>query len=294
MIRVSKSSSWLIAAGIFTWGAAASAQSAVEPAPFSIDEQKASCATGFEQSQILRRSGELKSARLELLKCVQEICPTAVQNECSRWLSEVEQQTPSVVIAATAGGQDRTHVGIEVDGVAIPDLADGSALEVDPGPHTFRFAYGNYPPVEKKLVLRVGEKLRTIPVAFQKPGEKAAEPKPVPSAPPQTHRPVPALTYVLGAVAVAGGGAFAYLGLTSVERRKELERECSPDCTSGAVGSLRARFIAADVSAGVGALALLGAIISYATRPTVTDEAKLTGNVNVTPQGVQASASFAF
>jgi hypothetical protein len=302
-------SGWFLAAGVVLATSQANAQTA-EPALSSVgsvEEQRAACATGFEQSQVLRRSGELKASRLELLKCVQEICQQAVQNECTRWLSEVEQQMPSVVIAATAGGQDRTHIGIEVDGAAIAAVADGSALELDPGPHTLRFMYGNYPTVQKKLVLRVGEKLRIIEVAFEKPGEKvaappkqtpsgtpASPPAPIQSAPLATHRPVPVLSYVLGGVAVASAGAFAYLGLSSVERRKQLERECSPDCSDASVSSLRARLIAADVTAGVGALALVGAVISYVTRPTVKDESKLTGNVNVTPYGLSATAAFRF
>jgi len=284
LIRAAMSKgSWLLAAGFVSWCAPVHA----EPDERATN-QKATCVSGFEQSQVFRQSGKFKSARAELLKCVQPICPQVVQDQCNSWLEEVEDITPSVVIAATERDQDRSNVRVEVDGVVVTETLTGRALEVDPGPHTFRFVYADYPPVEKKLVLRVGDKLRAIDVAFQRasPAEESALPPPKPSTPIPTYRPIPALAYALGGVALIGGGAFAYLGLTSVDRRKQLERECAPDCASGVVDPLHTRLIAADISLGVGIAALVGAAISYATRPSLPTQSTLSGKLSVTPQGL--------
>ena len=293
MIRASLSkSSWPLALGFVVWCAPAHAESDDRTA-----NQKAACLSGFEQSQVFRQSGKFKSARAELLKCVQPVCPQVVQDECNRWLEEVEDLTPSVVIAVTEHDQDRSNVHVEVDGVVLTETLSGRALEADPGPHTFRFVYADYPPVEKKVVLRVGDKLRAIDVVFQRPETPREAVLPPPrqqSAPVPTYRPVPTLAYALAGVAVIGGGAFAYLGLTSVDRRKQLEHRCAPDCTSGVVDPLHNRLIAADISLGVGIAALLGAAISYATRPEVPVPPTLSGRFNVTPQGLGAAASLTF
>lgn len=288
----------LLMAGLASWSSPALAQTS-ESSAEATAEQKATCVNGFEQSQISRRAGRLLAARKQLLDCVQPVCATALQVECTRWLAEVEQQTPTVVISATAAGQDRSYVRVEVDGAVLTELLNGSAIAIDPGSHTFRFVYSDYPVVERTVVLRVGDKLRAVEVSFRRPKSSGAEPTPAPAAPSplepvETTRPVPALTYALTGVALAGGGAFAYLGLTAIERRNHLEHVCAPNCSSNDVDPVHARLLAADISLGVGIAALTGAVISYLARPSVPVQRAVSGDVNVTPDGVRASAVLRF
>jgi hypothetical protein len=262
-------------------------------------EQKAACASGFEQAQVLRRSAKLKASRIELLKCGQTVCSRPVQEQCTRWLAEIESATPSVVIAATVEGQDRTDVQVEMDGEPLPNALGGTAVELDPGPHVVKFTYPDYPEYEKDFVLREGEKLRKLKVSFRRAktatpttAVSATTPEPEPVA---THRPVPVLAWALGGVALAGAGAFAYFGASAQSRRTQLEQVCSPDCADSDVNSLHTRLIAADVSLGVGIAALVGAAIVYGTRPSVpVEQPKLSGSLSVTPHTLGASASLEF
>jgi hypothetical protein len=266
----------------------------------TVAEQKAACASGFEQAQVLRQSAKLKASRLELLKCVQAVCSRPVQEQCTRWLADIEPATPSVVIAATVEGQDSTDVQVEMDGEPLPNALGGTAVELDPGPHVVRFTYQDYPLVEKDFVLREGEKLRKLKVSFKRATAAAptaaALPQPAPApAPVATHRPVPVAAWALGSVALVGVGAFAYLGASAQSRRTQLEQVCSPDCAESDVSSLHTRLIAADVSLGVGIAALLGAAIVYGARPSVpVEQPKLSGSLSVTPHALGASASLKF
>jgi hypothetical protein len=259
-------------------------------------EQKAACASGFEQAQILRQSAKLKASRVELLKCVQAVCSRPVQEQCSRWLGEIEPLTPSVVIAATVEGHDHSDVQVEVDGALLENALGGTAIELDPGPHVIKFTYQDYPVVEKDFLLREGEKLRKIKASFKRPPVVAPPvvevPKPEPVA---MHRPVPTLAWALGGVALVGAGTFAFLGTSARNRRTQLEQVCSPDCADSDVSALHTRLIAADVSLGVGVAALIGAAISYGVRPSVpVEQPKLSGSLSVTPHAVAASAALEF
>ena len=289
-------SSLILLAFVSSSSALVHAEQAAPAADPAVAEQKAACASGFEQAQVLRQSAKLKASRVELLKCVQTVCSRPVQEQCSRWLSEIEPLTPSVVIAATVEGQDRSDVQVEMDGEVLASALGGTAVELDPGPHVVKFTYGDYPPVEKDFVLREGEKLRKLKVSFKHPQAAAPTSAPLPPpAPIAMHRPVPALAWALGGVALVGAGAFAYLGATAESRRTQLEQACSPDCADTDVNPLHTRLIAADVSLGVGAAALLGAAIVYAARPSVpVEQPKLSGSLSVTPHALGASASLRF
>jgi hypothetical protein len=269
-----------------------------QAAPQSEADQKAACATGFEQSQILRQAGKLRASHGELLKCVQSICSRPAQEQCGRWLEDVERLTPSIVVQATADGQDRSDVQVEMDGEVLTGSIAGTALEADPGPHAFTFTCADYPPVKKNFVLREGEKLRSIGVAFVKPKSAKTDAAAVPAVKPvELHRPVPALAYALGGVAVLGAGAFTYLGLTGESRRTDLKNNCAPNCTDSQLNPVHQRLVAADISLGVGVAALAGAAIVYLTRPTVPVKEKaasFAGNVFVTANAISASGSFAF
>lgn len=276
---------------------APSAATPEAPTP-SLADQKAACASGFEQSQVFRQAGKLRASRKELLKCVQPMCSRPVQEQCNRWLEEVEHVTPTIVIGATAEGQDRLDVHVELDGEVLSDALNGTAIDVDPGPHVFKFAYSDYAPIEKTVVIREGDRVRKIGVSFRrKPVAEPVAVAPATTAPPPVmmHRPVPTLAYVLAGVAVVGGGAFAFLGSTAASRRTLDETSCSPTCADSEVSSLHTRLVAADVSLGVGIAALLGATIVYASRPTVpVEEPRLTGDLNLSPHAVGARAALRF
>jgi hypothetical protein len=199
---------------------------------------RAECVSAFETSQELRASGDLLTARSRLVSCIRQECPSTVRTECSKWLEQVEREQPTFVAAAKADGEDRLDVKVEMDGKLVQETLDGKAIPVNPGAHQFRFYLPPFQPIEKRVVLSEGDKLRAISVEFTSP--KAAAPvAPVPTAPVQTHRPVPAAVYVLGGVAVLGGASFAYFGATGSSKQSDLEDSCAPSCAHDDVKEVR-------------------------------------------------------
>lgn len=293
----------------------ATREAGAEAPASSAESSKAACASGFEQSQLLRRDGKLKDARAELLRCAQDSCKRAVREQCSVWLEEVERATPSIIVQATLDGEDHTQVRVELDGNLLTESTVGMSYDVDPGPHKLRFTTEGFAPIEKSVVLREGEKLRTVQVAFQTPkAAPVAEPPPVvaapapaPAPPPapapvtappppvQLERPVPALTYVFAGLAVAGGGAFAYFGLTGNQRLGELEDTCAPNCAKSEVDPVQQKLLIANVSAAAGAVGVVGALVTYLARPSrPVQTGALRPNVALGPRGVGTSLSFDF
>ncbi len=293
----------LLALGLVGFTAPAWAQDATAAVS---DATKAACGTGFEQSQLLRREGKLQGARAELLKCAQDACSRAVREQCGVWLEEVERATPTIIVQATLDGEDHTEVQVELDGKLLTESTVGMSYDADPGVHKVRFTTAGLPPIEKTVVLREGEKLRTIQVAFQSPkaAPVAVTPPPVvapapasvpPPRPVEMERPVPALTYVFAGLAVAGGGAFAYFGLTGNNRLQELEGECAPNCAKGDVDPVQQKLLIANISAAAGAVGLVGAVVTYLARPSrPVQMGALRPNVALGPRGVGTSLSFDF
>jgi hypothetical protein len=63
---------------------------------------------------------------------------------------------------------------------------------------------------------------------------------------------------LIGGVGLAGFGGFAVFGLTGLSEKRDLADTCAPSgsCAAGDVSSARTRLIIADVSLGVGVVAV--------------------------------------
>ncbi len=230
-------------------------------------EDNAACTKSYETAQVLKKKREYIAARRELQACIKE-CPTMVQRECGQWLESIENVVPSIVIHAEAAGEDRTEVKVELDGKMIAEKLDGKGIDLDPGQHDLKFTLAGYPPVRKNLLVHEGEQLRVVHVVFEQPEVSfGLAPKPVVV---ETRRPVPPALYVVGGLAVAGGVGFAAFGLVGNGQRSRLERDCSPRCTDQAVDNLHRNLLMADVSLGVGLVALTTTAVLWLTRPTIT------------------------
>jgi hypothetical protein len=70
-------------------------------------------------------------------------------------------------------------------------------------------------------------------------------------------------------LAAAGAVGFAAFGLVGSSQRSRLERDCSPRCTDAAVEALHRNLLIADVSLGVGLVALTTGAVLWFTRPAV-------------------------
>jgi hypothetical protein len=238
------------------------------PREAQADESAATCLAAHQDAQTQRIAGSLKAARESLLECGDPACPAVLQEDCARWLEEVEQSMPTVVIdARDRAGRDLVRVKVLCDGQPCASELDGKAIDIDPGVRRLRFELevpagsSPAPPIERELVIREGEKNRRVVVRFEYP----------PLPPPAIERPVPAVAIVLGAAGVVGLGAGAVAFGVARSQESELEsRGCAPACAPDDADAIDRADTIALVSAGVGAAALAAATVVFLMRPSVT------------------------
>lgn len=200
------------------WGAAAaSLVSALAPAAWGDD---ATCINAIEQGLTLRQNGRLHEALKVLAACSDPTCPAELRAECAQRIDAIGLAMPTIVFAAKDGaGNDLYDVRVKMDGAPLLASLDGRPVSVDPGEHDFVFETSGQPPVEKKLVLREGERNRSESVVLGPP------PAPTPAAPaPPAAVPLPpptatsfwstskSLAIVSGVVGVVGLGLGAMWG----------------------------------------------------------------------------------
>jgi len=235
---------------------------AAESAP--VADALDACINAYEQAQRLRKSGDLTAARDALMTCSRDTCPDIAKTDCTRWLAEVRQDVPSIVVGARFGdGRDAIDVRVTMDGKPLTEKLDGHAIELNPGVHTLRFETTGRAPVEERVSIRVGERNRRVIATFP-------DPAPATPATPSAGG-IPTMTYVLGGVGVLGLAGFGFFGATGLSKESDLD-QCKPTCASGDVDTVRTRYLLADISLVVGALGLGGASYFYFTRESGSPE----------------------
>jgi hypothetical protein len=134
------------------------------------DPTTADCLSSYEQSINLKNRHELRAARAALLTCVAPTCPADVRDECAKRISDVNSLLPTIVIEAKdSEGNDLSVVQVTMDGRALVESLEGTALSIDPGEHVFVFTVEGWPPVDKRWVIREGEKERREKVVLAPP-----------------------------------------------------------------------------------------------------------------------------
>lgn len=208
---------------------------------------KQKCAEAYEQTQSLRKSAKLRSARDSALTCAQAACPAVVKKDCAAWLGELEQSLPTVVLSARdTSGRETTAARVFVDGEPLVERLDGRSVDLDPGERTFRFEIDGAPPREHRTLIREGEKNRSIEISFAPP--------PPPRAP-QSPSTSPGV-FILGGVGVLALGSFATFALLGKSQKSDLEKTCAPRCTDEEVGRVRTKLLIGDISLVTGIVAL--------------------------------------
>lgn len=225
------------------------------------------CLRAADDGQRLRDQGKYLRARAAFLECSKDACPGAVRTECLSWLRDAEQAIPTVVIAARdSAGNDLTDASVYVDGDRVLDRLDGKPLAVDPGRHELRVELGARS-LRREILLVAAEKNRVLtfelPPAPARARPTAREPSVV-----EPTGTTPWLGFALAGVGALGVGSFAYFGLTAKSDLDALESDpCAETrtCAESDVDSVRARYLIADVSLGVGLVALGAATWIFAT-----------------------------
>ncbi|MBX3190484.1 MAG: hypothetical protein KF819_26020 [Labilithrix sp.] len=216
------------------------------------------CIAAYEQTQTLRKDGKLVSAKAQAAICAHDTCPGLLSKDCSRWLSELEASTPTIVFEArTASGAERTDVRVKVDGVPLIEHLDGKAIALDPGSRTFLFEAEGSSPVERTVVVREGEKNRkvSIVVGGSARAEGAGE-----------ERPIPLGVWIFGGASIAFLVTSTIFAVDGFGKKSDLEA-CKPRCAPEAVDAMSTSFTLADVTLGAGLMAGAAAAFLFFTRP---------------------------
>jgi hypothetical protein len=225
------------------------------PATAQADDQK-DCTEAYVSAQEQQQSGSLLQAREQLVACAQERCHEAIRGDCVKWLREVEERLPSIVVAVKrAGGDDVVAARVSIDGKLVKEQLDGKAFELDPGPHQLRVEVEGEPPVERSIVVQEGKKSRVVELSV---GQDAAPDDAGAPTGVADERGQPVVAYLLGGVGLVGLGLFAGFGLAAKSDTDELHDTCGLDrsCAEDDVDAARTKAIVADVSLGVGVTAL--------------------------------------
>jgi hypothetical protein len=260
-------------------------------APALADDAKQACVTAHSSSQELRKASKLKEASEQLVACARPECPGAVRADCAKWLGEVQAEVPSLVVVATdANGSDVADVRVLVDGGVVASELNGQPIAVNPGKHTLRFERDGANPVERQVLIRVGERNRRVEVQFS-PRLAGGGPEPRPEVDDTASAPtsggVPAATFILGGVGVLGLAGFTYFALDGRKKEDDLAA-CKPDCPSDDVSSVRTSYLLGDVSLGVGVVALAGAayfLFSAPQKPATGRPVPLTFDLHASGRG---------
>jgi hypothetical protein len=232
---------------------------------FAGADEKSDCLDAHGEAQLLRRNGRIGAARARLVACSVAGCPALVSRDCTAWLSELDAEQPTVILAAHDDlGRDVGILRVTLDGQPFATKLDGRPIDVDPGSHVVRGQFPDGRAVELTVVVRATEKDRVIRLDLPRRAERPPPPPPPPPPPqPPAAEGPPVFTFVIGGIGVVGLASFAYFGLTGRFQESRLASRCAPNCSEDDLNGVRRSYLAADISLGV-AIVAIGAATWFA------------------------------
>jgi hypothetical protein len=197
----------------------------------------AACIAASESAIPLRKQGKLHDALKQLAVCAASACPAEVSADCAQRIAAIKGAMPTLILGAKDGvGNDLTAVAVSMDGAPLAGALDGRTLDLDPGEHTFRFDFTGQPPLEKRLVLREGEKDRRESVVLGPPVTVTVPALPV--APPSFWTTRRSLAVVSAGVGVVGIGLGAMFGAYAASAQSGEKSTCSASACSSPAQSV--------------------------------------------------------
>ncbi|HWZ88025.1 MAG TPA: hypothetical protein VNW92_04225, partial [Polyangiaceae bacterium] len=135
---------------------------------------------------------------------------------------------PSIVLVAKDGaGHDLVGVKLTIDGSPYDGHPDGSAIELNPGQHTFVFQVAGQEPVTRDFILNEGERDRretiVVGTAPAQGSSKVTQAVPIENAEENSHRTLAFVMAGAGAASLIAGGVF---GLMSISAHNGYEKNC--------------------------------------------------------------------
>lgn len=223
------------------------------------------CVEMADKGQELRDSGQLVEAKEKLVGCSSATCPAAVAKQCARWLQDVEQSMPTIVVRVRdAAGKDVADAMISIDGALRAPHSDGRPIAVNPGPHTLVVRREGSADAEDKIVVAAGEKNRVVTIE-SKPAV-ATPITPAPGTPPEPKPSGGAFKFPWYAGVLLGVGVASFIGvavLVPVARgdANDLRATCAPRCAQDDIDAVQTKITVANVLLGVG----IGGVVLGAT-----------------------------
>lgn len=245
----------------------------------ALADTKSECAQAYEAAQEQRGGGKLRAAKESLVTCSQAACASFIKKDCAKWLSEVEAAIPTVVFSARAGKQDLTDVKVTLGDQALASALDGKAIPMDPGTHTFVFEHEKYGSKEVKFVIKEGKKAQAIEVVFE--GEDSGGGAAGGDSGGDTRgdkggvkvgtdgvKGSNTLGFVLVGLGVVGLGGFTYFALSGKSDENGLKCAEFKTCTDDDLDPIKQKYLFADISLGVGVVALgVGTVLLLTSGP---------------------------
>jgi hypothetical protein len=197
---------------------------------------EAACIAATEDALTLRQQGKLHDALKKLAVCAEATCSSEVRSECTQRIAAIDAAMPTLVLGAKDGaGNDLYDVRVAMDAQPLTSTLDGRPIAIDPGEHAFTFEATGNAPVEKKLVLREGEKDRHESIVIGAPPPPAALPAVAvlpPSPPVSTWSAQKTLAVVSGGAGLVGLGAGAWFFAFAASSQSKEKSDCSASACS--------------------------------------------------------------
>jgi len=173
-------------------------------------DAKQVCIAAAERGQTERDEGKYRQAHASFLACSQDSCPRIIQQSCTKWLHELDESAPTIVVAAKdEQGNDLTDVNVTFDGSPMASQLDGKPVEVDVGEHVLRVERPGGAVAEQKILVRAGEKARVVAVTLHLADGSVERPAEAPERGPA--RNIVGASLSAGALVAAGIGTFFLL-----------------------------------------------------------------------------------
>ncbi|MDB4934896.1 MAG: uncharacterized protein JWP87_1868 [Labilithrix sp.] len=245
------------------------------------------CAAAYKTAQEREEAGRLLAARALAVSCAKVSCGMTLMEQCAAMHAQIESDLPSFLPVVTdAAGAPRADVEVRVDGELVASRLEGRPLAIDPGAHDVTFTTNGGSSHDQKFALVTTVKVNidardrgrqiaiTLPTSRENVTAQAATPTEIGEKPAVVDVPPPAdgakqgrsvFPYVLGGAGIVALGAGALLTLWGRDDNRRLA-QCSPNCSQGSIDHIQTMYIAADVSLGVGVVALGLATVLLATR----------------------------
>lgn len=259
--------------------------------PKTVDE----CIDKHAEAQRQSFSNHLRAARDIASECTHAICPPEIQSECAGFVASLEPRLGSLIVRVRQGEAEVTTARVFVGEELLTERVGRDELEVDPGMLKVAVVLPDGARREATVLVAEGERGKRMDFSFPaRAASDATSPnEQTTTTPLDTERPIPALVWVFGGLAVASAAGFATLGLHGAAREDALiDAGCRPFCAQDEVDAIRNEYIAADVLLGVSIASLATGAVIFFTRPEVP--VSTTFDLHVRPGLLHAGGTLRF